>query len=120
MDASWLTALAALLAPISGVVSGAWTARRAVRTARLAGEQQSLTALHAGYQALLDERATYTREVLAELAAVKAELTGLRAEHLRLLTEVAGLRAHLTTHPSLPGTAVPTHPTISDERTAPS
>ncbi|MBM7771719.1 uncharacterized protein YlxW (UPF0749 family) [Actinokineospora baliensis] len=105
MDPAWLGGIAALLGPLTGAVTGAWTARRTLRTARAAGEQQSLTALHAGYQSLLDERATYTREVLAELAAVKTELHALRVEHLRVLTEIAGLRAHLT-----PPTPVPARP----------
>ncbi|WP_026424668.1 hypothetical protein [Actinokineospora inagensis] len=96
MDPAWLGGLAALLGPLTGAATGAWTARRTLRATRAATEQQSLAALHAGYQSLLDERATYTRDVLAELAAVKAELTALRIEHLRVLTEIAGLRAHLT------------------------
>ncbi|SDC25945.1 hypothetical protein [Actinokineospora iranica] len=115
MDPSWLTATAALLGPLTGAVTGAWTARRGVRAARTAADQQSLSALHAGYQALLAERATYTRDVLAELAAVKAELSALRAEHLTVLRELAGLRAHFAPHTQPPPT--PATPDIPKEPT---
>ena len=95
MTPEWLTATAALLGPLSGTVAGLLSARRAVRTARAVGDQQALAALHTGYQALLNDRATYTRDVLAELAAVKTELAALRQENARLLLEVGALRAQL-------------------------
>lgn len=95
MTPEWLTALAAFLGPATGILTGFLAARRAVRTARLSSDQQALTALHTGYQALLTDRATYTRDVLAELAAVKTELAALRQENARLLLEVGALRAQL-------------------------
>lgn len=95
MTPEWLTALAAFLGPATGILTGVLAARRAVRTARLSSDQQALTALHAGYQALLEDRATHTRDVLAELTAVKTELSAVRQENARLLLEVGALRAQL-------------------------
>ncbi|MFD8494274.1 hypothetical protein [Amycolatopsis sp. NPDC059657] len=66
-----------------------------MRTAKASTDAQALAALHAGYQALLGERATHTRDVLAELTAVKTELSALRQENARLLLEVGALRAQL-------------------------
>lgn len=66
-----------------------------MRTAKASTDQQALTALHSGYQALLDDRATHTRDVLAELTAVKTELIAVRQENARLLLEVGALRAQL-------------------------
>ncbi|WET76903.1 hypothetical protein P3102_22635 [Amycolatopsis sp. QT-25] len=70
-------------------------ARRAIRTARTSADHQALAALHTGYQALLKDRATHTRDVLAELTAVKAELSAVRQENARLLIELGALRAQL-------------------------
>jgi len=95
MTPEWLTALAAILGPVTGALTGSLAARRTVRNARISSEQQALTALHSGYQALLDDRATHTRDVLAELTAVKTELAALRQENARLLLEVGALRAQL-------------------------
>lgn len=105
MTPEWLTALAAILGPLSGILAGLFSARRAVRTARTTGEQQALAALHTGYQALLNDRATYTRDVLAELTAVKSELAALRQENARLLLEVGALRAQLGHPPEGPPTS---------------
>jgi len=95
MTPEWLAALAALLGPTTGALTGLLTARRAVRTSRSSADLQALTALHAGYQALLNERAHHTRDVLAELNAVKEELVAVRQENARLLIEVGALRAQL-------------------------
>ncbi len=102
MTPEWLTALAAFLGPTTGILTGFLAARRAVRTARTNSDQQALAALHSGYQALLDDRATHTRDVLAELTAVKTELIAVRQENARLLLEVGALRAQLGHPPEGP------------------
>ncbi|WP_158885091.1 hypothetical protein [Amycolatopsis anabasis] len=98
---AWLTALGTFLGPATGALTALYTARRAVRTARTSADAQALAELHAGYQALLADRANHTRDVLAELAAVKAELSAVRQENARLLLEVGALRAQLN-HPPNP------------------
>lgn len=95
MTPEWLTALAALLGPATGALTGLLAARRAVRTSRTSADQQALNALHTGYQALLTDRAEHTRDVLAELNAVKHELIAVRQENARLLVEVGALRAQI-------------------------
>ena len=104
MTPEWLTALAAILGPATGALTGLLAGRRAVRTARTSADQQALAALHTGYQALLDDRATHTHDVLAELTAVKTELSAVRQENARLLLEVGALRAQLNRpiHPETP------------------
>ncbi|WP_037354968.1 hypothetical protein [Amycolatopsis orientalis] len=104
MTPEWLAALAAFLGPATGALTGLLTARRAVRTSRASADQQALTALHAGYQALLNDRADHTRDVLAELSAVKEELIAVRQENARLLIEVGALRAQIG-HTQRPETA---------------
>lgn len=95
MTPAWIAAIAAFLGPATGALTALYTARRAGRVSRASADAQALAALHAGYQALLDERATHTRDVLAELTAVKTEVAALRAENARLLLDVAALRAQL-------------------------
>lgn len=102
MTPDWLTALAAILGPVAGVLTGLFSARRAVRTAKASTDAQALATLHSGYQALLDDRATHTRDVLAELTAVKAELIAVRQENARLLLEVGALRAQMGHSPEGP------------------
>ncbi|MFC5098434.1 hypothetical protein [Amycolatopsis plumensis] len=89
-----LTAIAALLGPFSGVLAGLFSARRAVRNARSAGERQALAALHTGYQNLLRERAAYTRDLLDELTSVNRDLAALRRENAELLGEIRALRGN--------------------------
>ncbi|MGW4057924.1 hypothetical protein ACWEGE_06575 [Amycolatopsis sp. NPDC004747] len=87
--------MAAILGPLSGALVGLLSARRAVRAARTAGDQQALAALHTGYQALVNDRATYTRDLLAELIAVKEEIAALRRENAGLLLEAGALPVQL-------------------------
>ncbi|GGM78498.1 hypothetical protein GCM10012275_56420 [Longimycelium tulufanense] len=77
------------------MLGGLVGAGRALRSARHAANQEALEALTAGYRSLLDERAALTHDLVAELAAVKAELAEVRAENQRLVAEVAALRARL-------------------------
>ncbi|MER6665735.1 hypothetical protein NQK81_09165 [Amycolatopsis roodepoortensis] len=104
MTPDWLTALAATLGPATGALTGLLAARRAIRTARTSADHQALAELHAGYQALLKDRATHTRDVLAELTAVKTELSAVRQENARLLLEVGALRAQMNRPPEGPPT----------------